>query len=61
MQSPSDRDVIVREVGPRDGLQLVKETLPTDTKLNWIKAEAEAGMGYGAVAPQIPVPPQLFF
>lgn len=44
MQSPSDRDVIVREVGPRDGLQLVKETLPTDTKLNWIKAEAEAGM-----------------
>ena len=39
-----ERDVIVREVGPRDGLQLVKETLPTDTKLNWIKAEAEAGM-----------------
>lgn len=27
-----ERDVIVREVGPRDGLQLVKETLPTDTK-----------------------------
>ena len=39
-----ERDVIVREVGPRDGLQLVKETLPTDTKVNWIKAEAEAGM-----------------
>jgi hydroxymethylglutaryl-CoA lyase len=41
---PMERDVIVREVGPRDGLQLVKETLPTETKLNWIKAEAEAGM-----------------
>ncbi|MCL4171497.1 UNVERIFIED_CONTAM: hypothetical protein GTU68_046083, partial [Idotea baltica] len=44
MPFPTDRDVIVREVGPRDGLQLVKETLPTDTKLNWIQAEAEAGM-----------------
>lgn len=41
---PADRDIIVREVGPRDGLQLVKQTLPTDTKIDWIKAEAEAGM-----------------
>ena len=39
-----ERDVIVREVGPRDGLQLVKDVLETDTKLNWIKAEAQAGM-----------------
>jgi len=37
-------DVIVREVGPRDGLQLVKAIVPTETKLAWIKAEAEAGM-----------------
>jgi len=44
MQSSAPRDVIVREVGPRDGLQLVKQVLPTDTKINWIKAEAEAGM-----------------
>ncbi len=44
MQKPADRDVIVREVGPRDGLQLVKQVLPTDTKINWIKAEAQAGM-----------------
>ena len=44
MQSPADRDVVVREVGPRDGLQLVSEVLPTDTKINWVKAEAEAGM-----------------
>ena len=39
-----DVDVIVREVGPRDGLQLVKTVLPTETKLAWIKAEKEAGM-----------------
>ena len=39
-----ERDVIVREVGPRDGLQLVKTFMPTETKLDWIKAEAEAGM-----------------
>ncbi len=38
------RDVIVREVGPRDGLQLVKTVLATETKLNWIRTEAEAGM-----------------
>jgi len=44
MTPATDRDVIVREVGPRDGLQLVKDVLPTDTKLDWIKAETEAGM-----------------
>lgn len=38
------RDVLVREVGLRDGLQLVKAMLPTKTKLDWIRAEAAAGM-----------------
>ena len=37
-------DVQVREVGPRDGLQLVKQFMPTETKIAWIKAEAEAGV-----------------
>lgn len=35
---------VVREVGLRDGLQLVKRVLPTETKLAWLKAEAEAGV-----------------
>ncbi|MEM7056828.1 MAG: hydroxymethylglutaryl-CoA lyase [Pseudomonadota bacterium] len=38
------RDIIVRDVGPRDGLQLVKTVLPTDVKLNWIKADIAAGV-----------------
>lgn len=35
--------VSVREVGPRDGLQLVKTHLDTATKIAWIKAQAQAG------------------
>jgi hydroxymethylglutaryl-CoA lyase len=39
-----ERDIIVREVGTRDGLQLVKSMLPTATKLDWIRAVAGAGV-----------------
>lgn len=37
-------DVIVREVGLRDGLQLVKTFVPTETKLKWARAVAAAGV-----------------
>lgn len=37
-------DVIVREVGLRDGLQLVKSFVPTETKLAWLRAVAAAGV-----------------
>ncbi len=37
-------DVLVSEVGPRDGLQSVKRTMPTDRKHRWISALAEAGL-----------------
>ncbi|MEL7468507.1 MAG: hydroxymethylglutaryl-CoA lyase [Pseudomonadota bacterium] len=39
-----DRDILVRDVGPRDGLQLVKSVLPTEIKLAWIKADIAAGV-----------------
>lgn len=39
-----DIDVLVREVGPRDGLQLVAPFMPTAEKLAWIRAEAAAGV-----------------
>jgi len=39
-----NRDVTIRDVGPRDGLQLVATVLPTATKLAWIKADAAAGI-----------------
>jgi hydroxymethylglutaryl-CoA lyase len=34
----------LREVGPRDGIQLVKKFLPTEHKLDWCRAEAAAGV-----------------
>jgi hydroxymethylglutaryl-CoA lyase len=37
-------DIVVSEVGPRDGLQSVKRTMPTDAKLRWIKGLADAGL-----------------
>ena len=37
-------DVAVSEVGPRDGLQSIKRTLPTAAKNRWIAALAQAGL-----------------
>jgi hydroxymethylglutaryl-CoA lyase len=37
-------DVIITEVGPRDGLQNTKNFMPTAAKKAWISAEAAAGV-----------------
>ena len=37
-------DVHISEVGPRDGLQSVKATMPTADKCRWIEALAAAGL-----------------
>ena len=39
-----DIDVLVSEVGPRDGLQNAKQFMPTEYKKKWISAAAEAGL-----------------
>lgn len=36
--------ILVSEVGPRDGLQSVSRVMPTQSKLQWIRALAEAGL-----------------
>ena len=41
---PQEIDVLVSEVGPRDGLQNIKRTMPTEAKLEWIKALADSGL-----------------
>jgi len=41
---PTPRDVWVCEVGPRDGLQIIAESMPTAAKLEWIASEAAAGI-----------------
>ncbi len=37
-------DVLISEVGPRDGLQSVKATMPTADKFRWIDALVAAGL-----------------
>ena len=37
-------EVLVSEVGPRDGLQSIKKAMPTEAKHRWIRALAEAGL-----------------
>jgi len=37
-------DVLVSEVGPRDGLQSISRVMPTEAKQRWIAAEAAAGV-----------------
>lgn len=37
-------DVLVSEVGPRDGLQSIRSIMPLDAKKAWISAEAAAGV-----------------
>jgi hydroxymethylglutaryl-CoA lyase len=44
MTTPSDIDILVSEVGPRDGLQSIKPTMPLEAKKAWIDAEAAAGV-----------------
>jgi hydroxymethylglutaryl-CoA lyase len=40
----SEIDVLVSEVGPRDGLQSVDRTMPTAVKHRWVTALADAGL-----------------
>ena len=47
-------DVIVREVGLRDGLQIHPTFMPTDRKIAWIEAEAAAGVGEIEVTSYVP-------
>lgn len=42
--STGEIDVMVSEVGPRDGLQSVARTMPTAVKHRWIAALAQAGL-----------------
>ncbi|MGY9012553.1 MAG: hydroxymethylglutaryl-CoA lyase, partial [Rhodobacterales bacterium] len=49
--------VSIQEVGLRDGLQMVKHTLPTVTKTEWITAQA--AVGFRAIEVTSFVPPAL--
>jgi hydroxymethylglutaryl-CoA lyase len=40
----TDIDILISEVGPRDGLQSIEPIMPTEAKKAWIAAEADAGV-----------------
>lgn len=42
--SETPTDIMVSEVGPRDGLQSIKRIMPTEAKHRWIAALAAAGL-----------------
>ena len=50
----SDIDILVSEVGPRDGLQSIQAIMPTAAKKAWIEAEAAAGVREIEVASFVP-------
>ena len=50
-------DVVVREVGPRDGLQLVKQVVPTEIKAEW--NSQQASLGFSNIEVTFYVPPKL--
>lgn len=54
-------DVLVSEVGPRDGLQSIRSVMPLDAKQRWIAAEAAAGVREIEVGSFVPasILPQL--
>ncbi len=55
------RDVVVREVGLRDGLQILQRVVPTATKIEWIRAAHAAGQREFEVGSFVParLMPQL--
>ncbi|NBP34234.1 MAG: hydroxymethylglutaryl-CoA lyase [Betaproteobacteria bacterium] len=48
------RDILVREVGLRDGLQIHPQFMPTAAKLAWVRAEAAAGVPEIEVTSYVP-------
>ena len=44
MQPLKTIDVLISEVGPRDGLQSVQAVMPTSAKRTWIDALAASGL-----------------
>ncbi len=56
-----ESQILVSEVGPRDGLQSIATIMPTAAKKRWIEAEAEAGCREIEVGSFVParVLPQL--
>ena len=51
---PPAIDLIISEVGPRDGLQNIRRMMPTEVKIRWVQALASAGLSEIEVASFVP-------
>lgn len=60
-RSHCENFILISEVGPRDGLQNIKQIMPTEAKKRWIKALADAGVTEIEVGSFVPakILPQL--
>ena len=43
-QEAGQIDIVVSEVGPRDGLQSIRQMMPTEAKIRWVQALGAAGL-----------------
>jgi hydroxymethylglutaryl-CoA lyase len=61
MEGNREIDVLISEVGPRDGLQSIRTIMPLEAKKRWISAEAAAGVTEIEVGSFVPrkILPQL--
>ena len=61
MNAAHEIDVLISEVGPRDGLQSIQSIMPLEAKKRWITAEAAAGVKEIEVGSFVPkkILPQL--
>ncbi len=50
----SMRDILISEVGPRDGLQSIARAMPTEAKIRWVRAMAGAGLAEIEVGSFVP-------
>lgn len=57
LSTPASPSVVVREVGLRDGLQILPRTVPTEHKIAWLRGAHAAGLREFEVGSF--VPPQL--
>jgi hydroxymethylglutaryl-CoA lyase len=61
MENSRKIDILISEVGPRDGLQSIQTIMPLEAKKRWISAEAAAGVREIEVGSFVPrkILPQL--
>lgn len=54
MSEMKNQNIMIKEVGPRDGLQNEKEIISTEQKIQWINLLSETGLSYIEITSFVP-------